>query len=124
MTRARAASLAGVAEAVIADPRLFEPRRDLAEAVARLRDLAGIGEWTAQYIALRAMGESDAFLAADAALQRKFANYGRRPSVPQLLARAEHWRPWRAYAMLHLWMADADAAKISSTKETYNALTA
>jgi AraC family transcriptional regulator of adaptative response / DNA-3-methyladenine glycosylase II len=121
MTRARAATLAGIAKAMIRDPRLLQPRRDLAEAVTRLRELAGIGEWTAQYIAMRAMGESDAFLASDVALQRKFAKYGRRPSASQLLARAESWRPWRAYAMLHLWMADADTAHISSTKETYHA---
>jgi AraC family transcriptional regulator of adaptative response / DNA-3-methyladenine glycosylase II len=121
MTRARAATLAGIAKAMICDPRLLQPRRDLAEAVTQLRELAGIGEWTAQYIAMRAMGESDAFLASDVALQRKFAKYGRRPSASQLLARAESWRPWRAYAMLHLWMVDADTAHISSTKETYHA---
>ncbi len=74
MTRARAASLVGIAEAASADPQMFQPRRDLAETVARLRNLAGIGEWTAQYIAMRATGESDAFLAGDVALQRKLAS--------------------------------------------------
>ncbi len=124
MPRARALSLAGLAAAARADARLFEPRRDLAEGVARLRELEGIGEWTAQYIALRALGESDAFLAADVGLQRSLAQFGRRPTATELLARAEPWRPWRAYAMFHLWMADADAARTSAKKETYNALTA
>jgi AraC family transcriptional regulator of adaptative response / DNA-3-methyladenine glycosylase II len=124
MPRARAVSLAGLAEAAAADARLFEPRRDLAEAIARLRELPGVGEWTAQYIAMRALGESDAFLAADVGLQRGLAQFGRRPTAAELLARAEHWRPWRAYAMLHLWMTDTDAAKASQTTETYNALTA
>jgi AraC family transcriptional regulator of adaptative response / DNA-3-methyladenine glycosylase II len=124
MPQARAKCLAGVAEAMMANQRLFDPRRDLAESVAQLRKLAGIGEWTAQYIAMRALGENDAFLAADVALQRKFAKFGRRPTAETLLARAERWRPWRAYATLHLWMADADAAHNSSIKETYNALTA
>jgi AraC family transcriptional regulator of adaptative response / DNA-3-methyladenine glycosylase II len=124
MPQARAKCLAGIADAMIADKRLFDPRRDLTESVAQLRKLAGIGEWTAQYIAMRALGESDAFLAADVALQRKFAKFGRRPTAETLLARAERWRPWRAYATLHLWMADADAAHNSSIKETYNALTA
>ena len=73
MPKTRAMCLAGIADAVIADRHLFDPRRDLAEAVARLRELAGIGEWTAQYIAMRALGESDAFLAADIGLQRSFA---------------------------------------------------
>jgi 3-methyladenine DNA glycosylase/8-oxoguanine DNA glycosylase len=124
MPQARAKCLAGIADAMIADERLFDPRRDLAESVAQLRKLAGIGEWTAQYIAMRTLGESDAFLAADVALQRKFAKFGRRPTAEKLLARAERWRPWRAYATLHLWMADAGVTHNSSIKETYNALTA
>ncbi|HEX4795877.1 MAG TPA: AlkA N-terminal domain-containing protein [Humisphaera sp.] len=122
--RSRAAALAGVASALRADPRLFDPRRDLEEAVAHLRDLPGIGEWTAQYIAMRALGESDAFLAADVGVQRRMAVAGRRPTTCELLGRAECWRPWRAYALLHLWMSDADIPKISLPKETYHALTA
>jgi AraC family transcriptional regulator of adaptative response / DNA-3-methyladenine glycosylase II len=124
MPRARAAAIAGVAAVIGNDERLFDPRRDLAEAVARLRDLPGIGEWTAQYIAMRALGESDAFLAGDVAVQRRFALDGRRPSASELLVHAERWRPWRAYAVLHLWTADADIPQISSPKETYHALTA
>jgi len=126
MPRSRAATLAGVAAAIGADKRLFDPRRDLAEAVTRLRDLPGIGEWTAQYIAMRALGESDAFLANDIAVQRRLASNGRRPTASELLARAERWRPWRAYAVLHLWMADADIPQVSlpKPKETYHALTA
>ncbi|MEP6670315.1 MAG: AlkA N-terminal domain-containing protein [Chthoniobacter sp.] len=125
MPRARAAALAGVAAAVIADPRLFDPRRDLAEAVGRLRQLPGIGEWTAQYIAMRALGESDAFLAGDVAVQRLFAPHGTRPTATALLAHAERWRPWRAYAVLHLWTSDADLPKTSpSRKETHHALAA
>ena len=124
MPRARAMCLAGIADAVMADGNLFDPRRDLAEAVARLRRLAGIGEWTAQYIAMRALGESDAFLAADIGLQRSLARRGQRPTAQKLLARAERWRPWRAYATLHLWMAEAEATQSFSTKETYDALTA
>jgi AraC family transcriptional regulator of adaptative response / DNA-3-methyladenine glycosylase II len=124
MTKARAAAIAGVAAAMIADQRLFDPRRDLADAVARLRKLPGIGEWTAQYIAMRALGESDAFLAADVGVQRWFAAHERRPAVSELLARAERWRPWRAYAVLHLWMANPNDSHISPTKETYHALTA
>jgi AraC family transcriptional regulator of adaptative response / DNA-3-methyladenine glycosylase II len=124
MPKTRTMCLAGIADAMVADSHLFDPRRDLAESVARLRALPGIGEWTAQYIAMRALGESDAFLAADIGLQRSFARSGRRPTAQKLLAHAERWRPWRAYATLHLWMADADAAQAFSTKETYDALTA
>jgi AraC family transcriptional regulator, regulatory protein of adaptative response / DNA-3-methyladenine glycosylase II len=124
--KSRAAALLGVAAAAAKDEGLFDPRRDLDEAVAHMRNLPGIGEWTAPYIAMRALGESDAFLAADVAVQRKLAVQGRRPTMPELLARAEHWRPWRAYAVLHLWMAEADIPQIKSRKpkEIYHALTA
>src|SRR6185369_7721510 len=77
--KARAAAITGIAAAICANARFFDPSRDLTEAVARLRSLPGIGEWTAQYIAMRALGETDAFLAADVALQRKLAEHGRRP---------------------------------------------
>jgi AraC family transcriptional regulator of adaptative response / DNA-3-methyladenine glycosylase II len=122
MTSARATTIAGIAAAAVADAHLFDPRRDLAEAVTRLCELPGVGEWTAQYIAMRALGESDAFLAGDVAIQRRFNRNGRRPTVPELLNRAERWRPWRAYAMLHLWM--SDATKTLPMKETRHALTA
>jgi AraC family transcriptional regulator, regulatory protein of adaptative response / DNA-3-methyladenine glycosylase II len=124
MTGARREALVGIAKAAAGDERLFQPRRDLIEAVAHLRKLPGVGEWTAQYIAMRALGESDAFLAADIGLQRGLAKGERRPTAAQLLERAERWRPWRAYAMLHLWMADADATRVSRMKEKHNALTA
>jgi AraC family transcriptional regulator of adaptative response / DNA-3-methyladenine glycosylase II len=124
--RARAAALAGIAVRAANDPRLFDPRRDLDEAIAQLCELPGVGEWTAHYIAMRALGESDAFLAADVGVQRKLAGAnGRRPTPLALMKRAEQWRPWRAYAVLHLWTADAGVSQTSSsTKETYHALTA
>jgi hypothetical protein len=62
---------------------------------------------------MRALGESDAFLADDVRLQRRFALEGLRSTAPALLAHAERWRPWRAYAMQYLWMADTDAAQLS-----------
>jgi AraC family transcriptional regulator of adaptative response / DNA-3-methyladenine glycosylase II len=123
MPRARAAAIAGIAAEAAADPRLFERRRDLEEAVARLRCLPGVGEWTAQYIAMRALRESDAFLADDVALQRALAIDGRRPRARELLARAENWRPWRAYAVLHLWMALASGGA-AEIMEKSNALAA
>ena len=104
LTRARAAALGSLARAVIADPELFGPRRSLDEAIVKLRALPGVGEWTAQYIAMREMREPDAFPAADIGLMRALADRkGRRPSPAALLARAERWRPWRAYAAQHLW---------------------
>jgi AraC family transcriptional regulator of adaptative response / DNA-3-methyladenine glycosylase II len=107
MPRARGATIAGLAAAAAADPGLFHPRGDLDQAVARLTSLPGIGEWTAQYIAMRGLRETDAFPAADIGLLRAFAGPdGERPSPRALLAAAEAWRPWRAYGALHLWNAD------------------
>jgi AraC family transcriptional regulator, regulatory protein of adaptative response / DNA-3-methyladenine glycosylase II len=104
MPRSRAAALSAVAAAVVADPDLFAAGRSLEEAIAQLRSLPGIGEWTAQYIAMRQLREPDAFPAADIGLLRALADAkGVRPSAGELLARAEQWRPWRAYAAQHLW---------------------
>ena len=108
MPRARARALSAIAAAVVADPQIFGPTRSLDEAVAQLRALEGIGEWTAHYIAMRAMREPDAFPAADIALLRAMADAdGQRPTPRDLLERAERWRPWRAYAAQHLWAAAA-----------------
>ena len=107
MPRSRGRALVGLAAAAAADPELFGARRSLDEAVAELRALPGIGEWTAQYIAMRALREPDAFPSADIGLMRALEGPGGlRPTAAQLLARAERWRPWRAYAASHLWAAD------------------
>lgn len=107
MPRARGRALVSLAQAAVADPDLFGARRSLEEAVARLRALPGIGEWTAQYIAMRALREPDAFPHADIGLMRALEDAdGVRPTPAELLARAERWRPWRAYAASHLWNFD------------------
>jgi AraC family transcriptional regulator, regulatory protein of adaptative response / DNA-3-methyladenine glycosylase II len=110
MPRARSASLLALAKAVAADPKLFGPRASLEEAITILRRLPGIGEWTAQYIAMRELREPDAFPAADIGLIRAMAGEaGIRPRAAALAVRAERWRPWRAYAAIHLWVAAASA---------------
>jgi AraC family transcriptional regulator of adaptative response / DNA-3-methyladenine glycosylase II len=107
MPRTRALALSSLAGAVRDDPQIFGPKRSLDEAIAQLRSLNGIGEWTAQYIAMRELREPDAFPAADVGLMRALADEdGRRPTAPEMQARAEAWRPWRAYAALHLWASD------------------
>jgi AraC family transcriptional regulator of adaptative response / DNA-3-methyladenine glycosylase II len=78
------------------------PAEDVASA---LEALPGIGAWTAQYVALRALCEPDAFPAADLVLRRAAAAGGPPLSAAALTARAEAWRPWRGYAVLHLWRA-------------------
>jgi AraC family transcriptional regulator of adaptative response / DNA-3-methyladenine glycosylase II len=106
MPGARRAALKALAEAAAADPNLFRPLRSAEETIGRLRSIRGVGEWTAQYIALRALRESDAFPASDIGLLRGAAAIdGTRPTPAGLVRRAESWRPWRAYAAQHLWAA-------------------
>ena len=108
MPAARRATLVALGEAALAEPRLFEPLATIDDTVARLRAIRGVGEWTAHYIALRAAREPDAFPASDVGLLRGAAGRnGDRPSAAELAARAERWRPWRAYAAQHLWAADS-----------------
>jgi AraC family transcriptional regulator, regulatory protein of adaptative response / DNA-3-methyladenine glycosylase II len=107
MPAARLAALKAIAEAAVADPNLFRPFGGIDETVARLKSIRGVGEWTAQYIALRAVREMDAFPATDIGLLRGAASLDRSTVTPaNLLGRAECWRPWRAYAAQHLWAAD------------------
>jgi AraC family transcriptional regulator of adaptative response / DNA-3-methyladenine glycosylase II len=120
MPKARGAALEALARTVAADPTIFTPRADLESAIAALKALPGVGEWTAQYIALRELREPDAFPQADIGLMRAMADEtGLRPNPAELLARAEAWRPWRAYAAQHLWAADAvQPQTIAETKRT------
>jgi AraC family transcriptional regulator of adaptative response / DNA-3-methyladenine glycosylase II len=105
MPRNRAACLSRLAQAILDDPEILGVKRSLDEAIAQLRQLAGIGEWTAQYVAMREMREPDAFPAADIGLLRAISNLTGSAWTPAaLLRRAETWRPWRAYAALHLWV--------------------
>ena len=104
----RAAARSSLARAIIDDPKIFSAGRSLEEAVTALRTLPGIGEWTAQYIAMRLLREPDAFPAADIGLLRALVDAaGVRPRPAALLERAESWRPWRAYAAQHLWTSEA-----------------
>jgi len=115
MPAARAEALSSVARVAAADPSLFRLTQTLEDAIAKLRSQRGIGEWTAQYIAMRVLREPDAFPAADIGLMRALTPLGgSRPSARDVLARAEAWRPWRAYAAQHLWTADADAQKANT----------
>ncbi|MFQ3786236.1 AlkA N-terminal domain-containing protein [Halomonas sp. A29] len=117
MPSARATALVRLAATYREQPQLFDRRQDLDETVAHLCALPGIGEWTAHYIAMRGLQESDAFLPSDVALQRVLAEQGQRPTPRELLARAEAWRPWRAYAVIHLWHADGATTRVNSQQE-------
>lgn len=114
MPRARVQAVQALAHATVADPKLLEPAANYDEVIERLRDLPGFGPWSAQYWALRALRDSDAFPAGDAALLRSPAVANGTPLSPKaLLARAEAWRPWRAYAAQHLWTANNETRNIN-----------
>lgn len=99
----RVAALQQLAAAVAEGAFQLEVIADADELVKRLCRLPGIGPWTAEYIALRGFGEPDAFPAADLGLLKAPVWGPEGISARQLLARAEAWRPWRAYAAIHLW---------------------
>lgn len=116
MPGARRQALLSLARAHVDDPQLFSVRRDLDAAIEQLCGLEGIGEWTAQYIAMRQLREPDAFPVGDVALIRALSHLDGSRITPQaMLKRAERWRPWRAYAAIHLW---ASLADIRSTERT------
>ncbi len=100
---ARARAIRGLANAVADGMVDFEELGSPDEARAALCALPGIGPWTADYIALRALGEPDAFPSGDLGLQKALAAPGDRWSATKLEKRSELWRPWRAYATIHLW---------------------
>ncbi|MEL1265101.1 DNA-3-methyladenine glycosylase 2 family protein [Pseudoxanthomonas putridarboris] len=110
LTRARADTIRGMSRALLEGRVDFRAERTLEDFTARWVALPGIGPWTANYMALRALGHPDAFPADDLVLQKavpaKPASAkagGERMTARALTARAEAWRPWRAYAVIHLW---------------------
>ncbi|MCU1774209.1 DNA-3-methyladenine glycosylase family protein [Pseudomonas sp. 13B_3.2_Bac1] len=102
MPKSRGRTLSGVAQALLDDPLLFAPGRE--DGVTRLLALHGIGEWTAQYIALRQLRDMDGFPHGDVGLLRALEVLeGVRPTARELADRAEVWRPCRGYAAQVLW---------------------
>ena len=96
---ARAGCILGVARAVASGKLRLEPGGDPAGTVAQLLELPGIGPWTAQYIVMRALGWPDAFPSGDVAVLNSLGGL----SARQADELSQAWRPWRSYAVLHLW---------------------
>jgi AraC family transcriptional regulator of adaptative response / DNA-3-methyladenine glycosylase II len=99
MPAARARSLAALARAVASGELVLMPNADIDATLERLRALPGVGEWTAQYIAMRALAWPDAFPHTDLGVMKALGETDAR----RVLAAGEAWRPWRAYAVMHLW---------------------
>lgn len=111
---ARIASIQNLARAVVQGRLDFSA--STAEVLATLDTLPGIGAWTAQYVALRALGEPDAFPAADIVLRRAAA-VGSSPLTASALGRrADTWRPWRSHAVVHLWRAAGEPIRSAGAR--------
>ncbi len=99
LPRARARTIVAVARAGAKRELAHTPGVDVEATLAKLVALPGIGAWTAHYIAMRALGWPDAFLPTDVGVLRALGE--KKPA--SALARSEAWRPWRSYAVIHLW---------------------
>ena len=103
MPAARKRALLGLAGALAAGELELHPGADRLQARRRLQELPGIGPWTAEYVAMRALRDPDAYLATDLGVRHALLALGRAGDPRSALVVAEPWRPYRAYGMLHLW---------------------
>jgi AraC family transcriptional regulator of adaptative response / DNA-3-methyladenine glycosylase II len=99
ITGARGATLVAMARAIADGSLVLEPGGRIEETLHDLRKISGVGEWTAQYIAMRALSWPDAFPHTDLGIRKALGEN----NAKKVLQLAEKWRPWRAYAALHLW---------------------
>jgi AraC family transcriptional regulator of adaptative response / DNA-3-methyladenine glycosylase II len=116
MPATRAETIRNLAQFAVSGGLDLKPGISLSQAIEQLKSVRGVGEWTAQYIALRALRFPDAFPAGDLGLQKAAARADTQAALPsvrwtekQLLARAANWSPWRGYAALVLWNSLHDA---------------
>lgn len=103
MPERRIRTVQALAEEVDSERLSFLVKGSLSDLIAQLTRIPGIGDWTAQYIAMRAMGEPDAFPTSDLGIIKALRQGDKRLTLKQIRQRAQKWRPWRAYAAMHLW---------------------
>jgi AraC family transcriptional regulator of adaptative response / DNA-3-methyladenine glycosylase II len=104
ITGQRAKTLIALAKAMASGELRLEPGNRIEDTFVLLKQIPGIGEWTAQYIAMRALSWPDAFPHTDLGIRKALGTN----DAKKILALAEKWRPWRAYAALHLWTKHAN----------------
>ena len=105
LTRQRERTLRALTDAVVSGRLALHVGADRDELRDTLRSIPGIGPWTVEEVALRGLGDPDAFPATDLVLGRVASRLGLPAGARELTDRAEGWRPWRAYAAQHLWAA-------------------
>jgi AraC family transcriptional regulator, regulatory protein of adaptative response / DNA-3-methyladenine glycosylase II len=118
MPAGRRGALVALARAVDAGDVVIDAGADPAELRASLVALPGIGPWTAEYVAMRALRDPDAFMPTDLGIRRAAVALGLPDDPVHLRRLTEHWRPWRSYAMAHLWSLPATAAPPLPTRRT------
>ncbi|HEY1274854.1 MAG TPA: AlkA N-terminal domain-containing protein [Thermoleophilaceae bacterium] len=101
--RARGEALGALARLVAAGDLRLDAGAEAASAAAALRAVKGVGPWTASYVAMRALGDPDAFLAADVGVRRALERLGATGDPAAAARLAERWRPWRSYSVVYLW---------------------
>jgi len=101
MPRARGRALNTLCAAIATGDIALDRSADRDDVRSQLLALPGIGPWTADYIALRALGAPDVFLPTDVGVRNALRGFGEDPAAAAQLA--GHWRPWRSYALMHLW---------------------
>ncbi len=103
ITQQRRRALLGLAQAFCERGLLLQPGVDVVRTLSQLQAIAGVGDWTAQYIAMRALAWPDAFPSGDVALQRALGVRRDTHPAKAALAASEGWRPWRSYATVRAW---------------------
>jgi AraC family transcriptional regulator, regulatory protein of adaptative response / DNA-3-methyladenine glycosylase II len=115
IVKQRQAAIVALARAVT-DKRLqLHGGADVQASIAALKELPGIGDWTAQYIAMRALRWPDAFPAGDVALHKALGVQEARQPAVEALAASERWKPWRSYAVIRAWASLPDPVKKKSS---------
>ena len=112
---ARGETLRALARALAGGEIVLDPGSDREEAELRLLEIRGIGPWTASYVAMRALGDPDAFLTKDLGVKRAISRLGHANDHRSVVSLADRWRPWRAYATQHLWASLEDVARTEDT---------
>ena len=113
MPRARGRALAAVAGALAEGSVVLDRSVDRGEVRASLLALPGVGPWTAGYVALRVLGDPDVFLPTDIGVRHAAERLG----IPDVAERSERWRPWRSYALVHLWSSLGDPGPAAPRKK-------
>ncbi len=103
MPAARRAVLTALASAIATGEVVIDAGADRTETTTSLLDIRGVGPWTAAYITMRGLGDPDVFLPTDLGVRHALERLDLPASPNDAAGVAERWRPWRSYAVMHLW---------------------